>query len=61
MTKFNHAMLTLVRDLRAQDLIEYALLAASFAVAIGAFFPQTIAPDISMIFSKVVTTLNAAP
>ena len=33
MTKFNHVVLKLVRDLRGQDLIEYALLAASFAVA----------------------------
>ncbi len=61
MTRISHAVMTLMRDLRGQDLVEYALLAASFAVAAGAIFPQTIAPDISNIFSKITTILATAP
>ena len=61
MTRLSHAAMKLMQNLRGQDLIEYALLAASFAVAAGAIFPQTIAPDISNIFSKVTTILNSAP
>jgi hypothetical protein len=61
MTNFKHVAQKLMRDLRAQDMVEYALMAASFAVSIGAFFPTSIAPNISAIFSRVVTTLNLAP
>ena len=39
-------------DRRAQDLVEYSL-AAFLAVAVSAFFPPTIAPSISSIFSKI--------
>lgn len=53
-----HAALRLKRDQRAQDLIEYALLAAFIAVAIAAFFPTDIAPNISKTFSKVNIYLN---
>jgi len=34
---------------------------AGEAVAAGAIFPQTLAPDISNIFSKVTTILNTSP
>lgn len=40
-------------DRRAQDLVEYSLAAAFLAVAVSAFFPPTIAPSISSIFSKI--------
>jgi len=50
----------MARDLRGQDMVEYALMAASLAVAVGAVFPQTIGPNINLIFSKVVATLNAS-
>jgi len=50
----------MVRDRKGQDLVEYALMAASFAVAVGAVFPKTIGPNISTIFSKVVSILNAS-
>jgi len=43
-----------------QDLIEYALMAATIAVAVAAIFPQSIAPNISAIFSKVNSSLGAA-
>ncbi len=53
-----HNALRLKRDQRAQDLIEYALLAAFIAVAVAAIFPTDIAPNISKTFSKVTTLLN---
>lgn len=46
------------RDVRGQDLVEYALMAGFVAVAAGAIFPTTIAPNISQIFSKIQSTLN---
>ena len=60
MARFNRVMWGLIRDPRGQDMVEYALIAACLAVAVGAVFPQTIAPNISLIFSKVVTSLNAS-
>jgi len=47
------------KDTRAQDLIEYALMAGFVAVAAGAIMPG-IATSISTIFSKVAAVLNAA-
>lgn len=43
-----------------QDLIEYTLMAAAIAVAVAAIFPQSIAPNISTIFSKVNSSLGSA-
>jgi Flp pilus assembly pilin Flp len=48
------------KDERGQDLIEYALMAATIAVATAAIFPQSIAPNICAIFSKVNSSLGAA-
>ena len=45
------------QDEKGQDLVEYALLAALIAVAAGAFLPQ-IADGISLIFSKMTSTVN---
>ena len=50
----------LLQDKRGQDLIEYALLAGFVAVAAGAIFPTTLTPNISMIFSKISSTLSRA-
>ena len=47
-------------DKKGQDLVEYALMAAGVAVAAGAIFPATVAPNISTIFSKIVSTLARA-
>jgi len=44
---------------RAQDLIEYALMAGFVAVAAGAIMPG-VADQISIIFSKVSSALTAA-
>ena len=44
-------------DVQGQDLVEYALMAAFIAVAAGAIFPTTLAPNISTIFSKVTSLM----
>jgi Flp pilus assembly pilin Flp len=43
-----------------QDMIEYALMAATLAVVIAGFLPPTIMPEVSAIFSKIVGTLGLA-
>lgn len=48
------------KDARAQDMIEYALLAAAIAVIVAGFLPTTLMPSVSTIFSKVVSGLNAS-
>jgi Flp pilus assembly pilin Flp len=48
------------RDDRGQDMIEYALLAASIAVVVAGFLPPQIMPAISSIFSKLVSSFNAS-
>jgi Flp pilus assembly pilin Flp len=47
-------------DKRGQDMIEYALLAASIAIVVAGFLPPTIMPAISTIFSKIVSGFNAS-
>jgi Flp pilus assembly pilin Flp len=47
----------LVRDEKAQDMVEYALLAGFIAVSAGAFLPP-IANSISVIFSKMTSLVN---
>ena len=46
------------RDVRAQDLIEYALMAGFIAVASAAVMPQ-IASSISTVFSKISSVMSA--
>ena len=46
-------------DTRAQDLIEYALMAGFVAVAAGAVMPG-VATSISTIFSKVASVMSSA-
>ena len=47
------------RDERAQDLIEYALMAGFVAVAAGAIMPS-VASSISTIFSEVASVMTSA-
>jgi Flp pilus assembly pilin Flp len=47
------------RDTKAQDLIEYALMAGFVAVAAGAIMPN-VAVSISAIFSKISDQLSSA-
>lgn len=46
-------------DSRGQDLLEYALMAGFVAVAAGAISPN-IATNISTVFSRLTSELNAA-
>jgi pilus assembly protein Flp/PilA len=46
-------------DTRAQDLIEYALMAGFVAVAAGAIMPG-VATSISTIFSKIASVMSDA-
>ena len=49
----------LAKDVRGQDLIEYALMAGFVAVAAGAVMPS-VASSISTIFSEVSSVMAAA-
>ena len=51
-------LIALRSDTEAQDLMEYALTAAFIAVAVAGFFPTSIAPNISGVFSKVVSSMS---
>ena len=51
------AKLQISKDTRGQDLIEYALMAGFVAVAAGAIMPG-VASSISVIFSKVASTMS---
>jgi pilus assembly protein Flp/PilA len=51
--------LTIWKDQRGQDLIEYALMAGFVAVAAGAIMPG-VATSISTIFSKVASVMTSA-
>ena len=59
MTKLYMFLLKLRRDERAQDMVEYALLAGFIAVAAGGLLPG-IADGISIIFSKMGSLVNNA-
>ena len=51
--------LQIAKDVKGQDLIEYALMAGFVAVAAGAIMPG-IGTSISTIFSRVASGLTAA-
>jgi Flp pilus assembly pilin Flp len=48
------------RDVKGQDMIEYALLAAAIAVTVAGFLPTMLMPSVSTIFSKIVSSYNAS-
>ena len=48
------------RDCRGQDMIEYALLAASLVIVVAGFLPPTIMPSVSKIFSTVASMINGS-
>jgi Flp pilus assembly pilin Flp len=50
-------LLRLLRDQRGQDIIEYALLAATIAVVVAGFLPPAIMPAVSTIFSKITSSM----
>jgi len=59
MNKLYSFILTLARDEKAQDMVEYSLLAGFIAVAAGAVLPG-ISTSISQIFSKMASITTAA-
>lgn len=59
MNKLYSFILTLTNDEKAQDMVEYALLAGFIAVAAGAVLPG-ISTSISTIFSKMASITSAA-
>ncbi len=59
MSKISNYVMTLARDEKAQDMVEYALLAGFIAVAAGAVLPG-ISTSISQIFSKMASITTAA-
>ena len=59
MNKLYSFIVRLSQDERAQDMVEYALLAGFIAVAAGAVLPG-ISSSISQIFSKMASITNAA-
>lgn len=59
MNKLYSFIVRLSQDERAQDMVEYSLLAGFIAVAAGAVLPG-ISDSISTIFSKMASVTNAA-
>ena len=55
--RWNHVWARLYRDLRGQDMIEYALMVAFIAVASAAVLPSA-TPSISTVLSKVGSVLT---
>lgn len=60
MMRLLSALHTLWSDVRGQDMIEYALLAAALVVVVAGFLPPAIMPAVSTIFSKVISGFNAS-
>jgi Flp pilus assembly pilin Flp len=50
-------LILLLRDRRGQDLIEYALLAATIAIVVAGFLPPSVMPSVSTIFSKLTSSM----
>lgn len=59
MNLLNSFLLRLLQDRKAQDLIEYALMAGFVAVAAGAIMPG-VSTSISTIFSKIASAMTEA-
>lgn len=59
MNQLNRFLISLANDRKAQDLIEYALMAGFVAVAAGAIMPG-VSTSISTIFSKIASAMTEA-
>ena len=59
--RFWRTVIRLRADRQGQDMIEYALMAAFLTVAVAAFFPTSLAPNMSQIMSKAASLLARAP
>jgi len=60
MLKHYRSAARLWQDRQGQDMIEYALMAATIAVTVYGFLPTTVMPAVSTIFSKIVSISNAS-
>ena len=60
MVKLYNGVYLLWKDVRGQDMIEYALMAASIVVVVAGFMPMTLMPSVSTIFSKLVSLYSAS-
>jgi Flp pilus assembly pilin Flp len=60
MVKLYYGAYRVWRDVRGQDMIEYALLAAAMAVTVAGFLPTTLMPSVSTIFSKLISSYQAS-
>jgi len=60
MPRLNQIASNLWRNVQGQDMIEYALMAASIAVVIAGFLPPAVMPAVSTIFSRIVSSFNAS-
>jgi Flp pilus assembly pilin Flp len=49
-------LIKLWREVDGQDMVEYALLAATLAVVVAGIFPSTLMPSVSTIFSKITSS-----
>jgi Flp pilus assembly pilin Flp len=58
MIKMLTKLKSLLRNKRGQDMIEYALLAATLVVVVAGFLPQTLMPSVSTIFSKITSLFS---
>lgn len=58
MAKLRNSALRMLCDRRGQDMIEYALLAASIAIVVAGFLPPKLMPAVSTIFSKVTSCMS---
>lgn len=57
---YQTALRNLWLNIVGQDIIEYALMAASIAVIVAGFLPPALMPMVSSIFSKVASEFTAA-
>jgi Flp pilus assembly pilin Flp len=46
------------KDKTGQDLLEYALMAATIAVVVAGFIPPAVMPAVSTIFSKITFVMG---
>ena len=44
------------REEDGQDMVEYALMAATLVVVVAGIFPTTLMPSVSTIFSKITSS-----
>ncbi len=60
MKRFRDGLRNVAQNCSGQDMIEYALLAASVAVLVAASIPNQVVPVMSTLYSKLSASLNAS-